>query len=91
MILTKSKMQVTFVLLFLSWFFNVVTCVDVLPARKRSLYDIAVQERHALIKWDPVSKDNRLISRPRKQTYSLNIHSVYMPADIQDLLLYSEA
>jgi hypothetical protein len=40
-------------------FFNAITCVDVLPARKRSLYGIAVQraERHTLIKWDPVSKD----------------------------------
>ena len=48
-------MRVT-LLLFLSLFFNVITCVDVLPARKRSFHDIAV-ERRALIKWDPVSKD----------------------------------
>ena len=66
-ILTKSKMQVTCVLLFLSCFFNAITCLDVLPAswnpsgqnsmpRERSLYDIAA-ERRALIKWDQVSKD----------------------------------
>ena len=60
----------TFVLLFLSWFFTVITCVEVLRAsssnplgqnsnpRKRRLYDMTVEQaEHALIKRDPVSKD----------------------------------
>ena len=58
-ILAKSKIQVTFALLFLLWFFNVLPTSSLNPSgqnptpRKQSLYDKA--ERHALIRWDPVN------------------------------------